>query len=182
MKIRQSGFTLIEVLVVVAIAAILASMAVPSFRTMLVKRSVQSAAETLVSDMRFARTEALTRSARVVICSLAANSTSACAGSSGSWQNGWIVFVDMNSSGSLDAGDDVVRVQQELPNIASIQSSTPGGDLTKFTFEPAGWAKAATQSFVFTPTGTVPAGTTRLVCISIQGRPSLRSEGVSACL
>lgn len=181
MKFRQSGFTLIELMVVVAIAAILSSLAIPSFQTMLLKRSALSAANAFVGDMRFARTEALKRSTRVVMCSVAANSTTACSGAAGAWPNGWLIYVDLNSNGVLDAGEDVIRVQQILPNIATIQSSSPSTDLRLFSFEPNGWAKASTQTFVFTPTAGVAANATRLVCVSMQGRPSLRAEGATVC-
>jgi type IV fimbrial biogenesis protein FimT len=181
MKTRQNGLTLIELLVVVAIAAVLASLAVPSFRTMLVGRSVQSAALALVSDMRFARAEALKRSRSVVMCSLATGSTTACSGTTAMWANGWLVFVDANNNWQLDVGEDVLRVQQAPANIASIQGAIPANDLPQFKFESNGWAKAATQTFTFTPSGSVPANATRLVCISMQGRPSLRAQGATAC-
>jgi type IV fimbrial biogenesis protein FimT len=181
MKIRQSGFTLIEVLIVVAIAAILLSLAAPTFREMLVKRSVQAAAETLASDMRFARSEALKRSTRTVICR--STDGSSCATALGSWSDGWLVFVDSNvtAAGTAIPGEDLVRVQQALPNIASMMSINPAGTLLSYRFEPTGVSASAFSNFVVTPTGTVPAGSTRLLCISRSGRPALRVEGSTAC-
>jgi type IV fimbrial biogenesis protein FimT len=180
MKLRQIGFSLIELLFTVTLMGILASLAIPSFRTMLVKRTVSAASDALVSDMRLARSEALKRSARTVICVSSDGATCAGVGST-NWQVGWIVFVDMNSNGSVDAGDDLVKVQQAFTNISTIQAPPPGGTLRSFNYEPTGWAKAATQTFVVTPTGTVPTNGTRMVCVSITGRPALRAEGTAAC-
>lgn len=182
MKIGQNGFTLIELLMVVTIAAILMALGVPSFHALLVKRSVQGAALALVSDLRFARSEALRRSSPVTICSLAVNTTDTCSGAPANWANGWMVFADPANRGTRDAGEEIVRVQQAPSNIATIQSAVnPTNDRPTITFEANGWAKSADQTFIFTPSGTVPANTQRIVCTSVQGRVRLLAEGASAC-
>jgi type IV fimbrial biogenesis protein FimT len=179
MKHKSNGFTLIELMVTVAVVAILSSLAVPSFRTLLAKRTVQAAADAMVSDFRYARSEALKRSNYVSVCA-SSNSTS-CMGVGATWKSGWIVFIDGNGNGALDAGDEILRVQQAFDAITSIQNN-PAGDKTSFVYQPTGMSKAASQSFVFTPTGTVPVNGTRLVCISNMGRAALRAEGTAACL
>lgn len=182
MKNRHFGFTLVEALIVVAIAALLAALAVPSFNTMLMKRSVQGAALALVADIRYARSEALRRSVKVSICSLAASSTDTCSGDPAKWANGWIVFVDTSNTGVRDAGEEIVRVQQPLPNIASIQrATTPTSTRNVLTFEANGFAKSADETLVVTPIRGSSATTNRVICTSINGRPSLRAEGATSC-
>lgn len=181
MKIIHRGFTLIELLIVIAIAAIVASLAVPSFRTMLVKRSVQSTATSFVEDMRFARTEALRRSSRVTMCSLADSSTGTCANTDGKWTNGWVVFADSNGDSTVDTGEEIVRVQQGAANVASIVGKVATTTLASFKFEANGWCKVCSQCLDFSSTGSGTSAAKRKVVISNQGRPALSPEGASVC-
>jgi type IV fimbrial biogenesis protein FimT len=185
MKNSANGFTLIELLIVVAIVAVLAAIGIPSFNSMLVKRSVQSAATALVSDLRFTRSEAVRRSSGVSICSLAANSTNTCSAAPANWASGWMVFVDpadTGTRGTRDVGEEIIRVQQPLANIATIQQSvSPANTRPFFPFDANGWSRAANQTFVVTPTGIVPPDTTRIVCVSVQGRVRLLVQGAAGC-
>ncbi len=186
MKTHARGFTLIELMLVVGIIAVMASLAAPSFRTMLVKRTVQAGALALVEDMRFARSEALRRATTVTICNLAVNSTSACiaGGTTPNWANGWLVFVDNSGSANstVDTGEEILRVQQPLAGILTIQDFvTATSTKASFTYQANGWARSASEPIALTPTGTVPKNSTRLLCVSLQGRPSLRLEGAVGC-
>lgn len=181
MKNRPYGFTLIELLVVVAIIAVLAGLAVPSFTTLMMKRSVQGAALSLVSDLRFARSEALRRSITVSVCSLATGSTSTCSGTPGTWENGWMVFVDTGGvKGNWESGEEVIRVQQAPENIATIRRPS-SSTFHAFTYEANGIAKNANETLVVKPARESSASNDRVVCISITGRPSLRVEGTTTC-
>ena len=175
MKKSVTGFTLVEMLVVLALGAILTVLAVPSFQTLLLNRRVQVAVDALAGDLRFARAEAIKRSARVTICASLDGAT--CQGAGGLWKDGWIVFVPTAASGSFTAGDEIVRVQGAMLSIASIAAAN-GTALSQFIYEPTGWAKAAAQTFIVTPSGNAAS---RTLCVSNQARPAIRAEGVSSC-
>jgi type IV fimbrial biogenesis protein FimT len=176
----KAGLTLLECLVVIVVMAILSVLATPSFREMLVRRSVLVAAEALVDDLRYARSESLKRGSRVTVCSSADGN--AC-NPTASWVDGWIVFVDRGSKGVVDSGDEVLRIQPQPPGVASIASDNvnPGNDRAVFVFQPLGMGSPATQTFRLTPGAPVPANSVRVVCVSSQGRPRLAAVGAIAC-
>lgn len=176
MKSKFQGFTLVEMLVTIAVVAVLAGLAVPSFQTLMVSRNLDSVADTLASDFRYTRSEAIKRTTFVSIC--ASSSGTACAGSL--WKDGWIVFIDDNGNGAFDAGDAIIRVQQTMSGIGSIASTNPINDRTTFVFQPSGWSKTASQTFLVASSGNagVPA---RLVCVSNKGRAAIRDKGETTC-
>lgn len=178
MKRNECGFTLIELLVVVAIAGVLVALAMPSFQSAMQKRSATSVAESLVSDLRFARTEALKRTTPVTVCQ--SSDAATCNTDHGGWRNGWIVFVDFNGNATVNAGDALLRVQSAPSGISLIQNN-PATDLKRFTYQANGNARAATQTLFVVPSGVMVGNLNRVVCVSIAGRPSLRAEGTLAC-
>lgn len=102
----HNGFTLIELMVVIVIAAILLSIAVPSFQSLIKRNNVDSLQSKLSSAMSTARTEAASRNKVVTICA-SVNETNC---TSGVWASGWIVFEDNDGDGSVDTGDILIDV------------------------------------------------------------------------
>lgn len=178
MKSRAAGFTLLEMLLTLALSALLMAVAVPTLSRLLSKAAVQSAADALVGDLRYARSEAIKRAGTVSVCSSAGGV--ACA-SSAAWRDGWMVFVDADGNGRLDPEDQILRVQERLEPLASIGSATPANDKRFIAYQASGMARAAAQSFILTPSGAGSASLVRVVCVSMQGRAALRASGVSAC-
>ncbi len=96
---KLAGFTLIEMMIVLAITGILAALATPSFKDMIAEQRVRSAASDIVGDLASARIEAIKQQRRVVMERNTGGTT---------WKDGWRVFVDINGNNSLDAGTDVI--------------------------------------------------------------------------
>jgi type IV fimbrial biogenesis protein FimT len=130
----------------------------------------------LVSDFRYARSEAIKRTNRVTICPSVTGTS--CTGTGGLWKNGWIVFVDEDGDGAVDAGDVVLRVQDALPGITSI-AALDGSSAYRFVFEATGWSKIASQTFWVTP--IVNSSARRLVCVSNKGRAAIRPKDATSC-
>lgn len=96
---RSKGFSLIESLVTVAITAILAATAVPSFTATIDRQRFDGAINELTLALELARMASITGNARAVIAPL----------DGANWSSGWHVYLDQNDDGVLDPGERVVR-------------------------------------------------------------------------
>lgn len=114
MQSKSRGFTLIELMTVVAVAAILATIAAPSFKNFVVGQRVKSAANEFTMAATLARSEAIKRNSRVGLC-VSATGTS-CA-TSGGWEQGWIAYHDANANGVVDTGEMILLRQQAYSNV-----------------------------------------------------------------
>ncbi len=98
---RQTGVTMMEMLIVVAIAAILATIAGPSFGDFVNNTRLNSTMTQLASDLNRARVEAIKRNSWTLVC--VSNAAGTDCGTGTNWQNGWVVCRDSEPDGSCDA-------------------------------------------------------------------------------
>lgn len=99
-KQTSAGVTLIELLVVIVIAGIFALIGAPAFTTYINNTTQATTMTQLVSDLNRARSEAIKRNRRVVVCGRATDTT---CGNSTNWQNGWLVCYDEDDDNACDA-------------------------------------------------------------------------------
>lgn len=108
-----NGFTLIETMVVVAIMAILAALATPSFQDAIDRYRAGAVYDELRATFTFARSEAIRRRIGVIV---ERSPGGACA-TIQEWQCGWIVYadIDANNARNLDGSEPIIRQSDALP-------------------------------------------------------------------
>ncbi|MGI8739797.1 MAG: GspH/FimT family pseudopilin [Gammaproteobacteria bacterium] len=104
------GFTLVELVVTIAISAILLTTAIPSFQALIQTNRMAANVNEFIGALNLARSEAIKRGVDVTVC----KGTAASCNPDADWENGWIVFSDLNGNITINAGDEVLRVYPAL--------------------------------------------------------------------
>jgi type IV fimbrial biogenesis protein FimT len=102
---RDAGFTLVELVIGLAVLAMLFGFALPSMSRFLAEQELLGEARRLSEAVMLARSEAVKRNGHVVIC--ATTPTQPC-GSARHWHEGWLMFVDANADAEPDPGEPVI--------------------------------------------------------------------------
>lgn len=158
---RHRGFTLVELIVTIALIAIIAAITLPSFNQVTLGGKLSSIANAFVGSAQLARSEAIKRGAAVTLC---ASSDGASCGDS--WSAGWVVL----------AGGNPILVQDALAN-----GFVLSGDVTTIVFQPSGVGSTAANLTVCRSSPTV-GSQSRQISLSGTGRPSVtKQSGVTAC-
>ncbi len=113
---QSAGFTLIELLVTLSIGAIILSIAVPSFGTMIRSNRTATQANSMLASLNLARSESAKRGTRISLCSRKQPATDpeTCAGNT-DWSGGWLVFTDATGiRGTVDGADSLLRISTAL--------------------------------------------------------------------
>jgi len=177
------GFTMVELIVAIAVVAILTTLAAPSFIKLIQSNSMSSVVNTFLADMRYARSEAIRRGGNVVLCrSSNAETTATCGtGSTVGWESGWIIFHDLNGSGTRTASgsgkEPLLRVQGPITSVNTISES---GAATTFKFNAMGrLSLSSSTSIQFGSNPPFATEAQRIVCVNLGGRAriALDSDG-----
>ena len=167
------GFTLVELLVVLAVGAILLAIAIPSYAFLVNSSRLAAVTNDLVTALHLARSEAIKRGMRVTVCktSNAMAATPAC-DTTASWQQGWLVFADGGTKGVIDSGDILLRVQGQAALAATITAGVNYGSYISYL------SSGGSRGSGGLANGTIQicvAGTRRNIIINSTGRPRLDS-------
>lgn len=119
----KAGFTLIDLLVVVAIIGIVLGIGLPSFNSILTSSRLTTYSNEMVRALNLARSEAAKQYFMVVLCK-SSNVTKAC-DSTREWEEGLIVFVDSDNDLVVDAGEEVILTVDALKTGYFYKSSYP---------------------------------------------------------
>ncbi|NIB40246.1 prepilin-type N-terminal cleavage/methylation domain-containing protein [Pseudomaricurvus alkylphenolicus] len=171
MKKYESGFTLFELIIAMALAAILVGLGVPSFNTAIDNYQARTNMTRVQSSMVFARSEASKRGTTVSVCRTDNGST--CSDEEDTdWDAGWLIFVDEDGAGDLDAGtDEIIKVVNALSGFTltsavDVITYSANGAVTPATFDlcPNSGESDYARGLVLVATGRPRVLTTGVSC------------------
>lgn len=178
--IQSGGYTLIELLMGIGIGSGILAMAVPVANDLMNSVRIQAGAQALSSSLALARSEAVKRNGRVVMCKSARGSHCERAGG---WEQGWIIFQDRNNNAHLDEGEDILYREAGVATALRMNGNTPVSHYVSYT--PYGRTRQVSGAFqagTFTVCSHASSGVkARQVVINSVGRARVALAPASAC-
>lgn len=171
---RSTGITLIELLISVVILMLLASVAIPSYQSLAAHNRIVSQTNNLVAAIHLARSEAIKRGTPVTICKRAAGR---CDTTSAGWEEGFIVFSDMNQNGQRNSGETTIL--QSDPMAGEFRITGDGGVEKQITFNRFGGSPGSSGTLTICGSETNPVNA-NAINLSPAGRISLAEDGTDS--
>ncbi len=181
MNTKTSGFTLLELVIIVTILALTMAFAAPGMMTLIADNRISSNVNDYVAALQFAKTEAAARLSPVSICKSNNNQDNCNAG--GDWQQGWIVFTDDNANGTLDGGEQILLVHEALDQRITFGGTAQIQDF--ITYQPSGTTSITSAQVLIMcdDRGFIDAARGVLVTITGRGNVMKASDtGQGSCL
>jgi len=121
---RQSGFTIMELMIAVAIGGIVMAIGLPAFQGFIKNNRLIAQTNDVLTSLHVARNEAVNRGHNIRILTLSGGTD---------WASGWEIRLDVDNEDDIDAEDTVLR------NYDAIKNATLAGNINIVTFEPTGY-------------------------------------------
>lgn len=137
MKMKQTGLTMVEILITLSITGVMASVSLPPLTNFVESSQTNSEAANLFTSLLLARSDSATRNSMVTLCKIDPTAPTSCDNSE-SWQSGWISFEDTDADGVKDAGEGIINTSTGMSenvsvtavNYANVISFLPSGGIT----------------------------------------------------
>jgi type IV fimbrial biogenesis protein FimT len=177
---RERGFTLIELMIVVAVATVLLGFGIPSMTALMNSNKLTAGTNALLSSMRLARSEAFKRNSRVVLCK--SRDGVACT-TSGGWEQGWLVFHDADGDGEHGGAEAVIERGNPLPGSLRLTGNSTVARYVSFvasgsTRMMGGGFQAGTVTVC---NQSLERGEARQIVLNAVGRPRVQRVAVDSC-
>lgn len=166
----QKGLTLLELLVVLAVASILLSVGIPSFRSVIMDNRMSDQSNAFMSSVNAARSAAVRYQRDATICPMLdyGNVLPDCEATT-DWSNGWMVWVDRNRDGIPDA-EEIVAVHEPMHDSLTFQSI----DSTEITYDARGFLTEGSDDLLLCDDRTAEEG--RMIRINGVGRTEVARQ------
>jgi type IV fimbrial biogenesis protein FimT len=170
---------MLELVIVMAVAAILMALALPSYRYVTNANRIAAEVNGLLGDMQYARAEAIKEGQTVTVC-VSNNTGTGCLGPNvTTWHLGWIVFSDVNGDHTVANGTDaILRVQSAFTSTDTFTANNSAGGYVTFNREgfAAGPANGALITLHAVPTNNA---STRCLSLTLVGLMTVQTYNQS---
>jgi type IV fimbrial biogenesis protein FimT len=165
---KQAGFTLVELMVVIAIVGIGLTVALPDLGVFMRRNQISSGTNDLLTAVSLARTEAVKRSVPTVVCASADGIN--CAAATANWSVGYIVFADVNGDGARQPGTEELATVGTAFSAGIAVQSFGGAGLVRFAPNGLMAGGSAGVRFEIRHPASAITSENRYVCVARVGR------------